>query len=174
MYLVSIYFDENTNRILNHYIKTVAKHTGNFQMIKGEVPPHITLSAFDTKHEQDLLLVLEECVSKMKSGELQWVSVGSFLPYVLFVSPVLSEYLHGLSVEVNQGISKIQDARIRPCYQPFQWMPHATIGKKLSQSEMKIAFETMQHQFGVFKGTVTKIGLAKTNPYEDIRIWELQ
>ncbi len=36
------------------------------------------------------------------------------------------------------------------------------------------AFETMQKQFDVFSGTVTKIGLAKTNPHRDIAVFELK
>lgn len=42
--------------------------------------------------------------------------------------------------------------------------PHITVS----------AFETMQKQFGVFSGTVTKIGLAKTNPHRDIAVFELK
>jgi hypothetical protein len=38
---------------------------------------------------------------------------------------------------------------------------------------MKTAFEVLQNQFGPFKGTITKIGLAKTNPYQDIAVFEL-
>lgn len=39
---------------------------------------------------------------------------------------------------------------------------------------MQIAFETLQQQFMPFSGTVTKIGLAKTNPYKDILVFELE
>lgn len=52
-------------------------------------------------------------------------------------------------------------------------LPHITVGKKLSTEEMKIAFNVMQNQFGAFEGKVTKIGLAKTNPYYDIITYEL-
>jgi len=38
---------------------------------------------------------------------------------------------------------------------------------------MSIAFEVMQESFGMFKGEVVKIGLAKPNPHRDIATWVL-
>ena len=38
---------------------------------------------------------------------------------------------------------------------------------------MIIAFKTLQNNFKMFSGQVTKIGLAKTNPYEEIKVWIL-
>ena len=55
----------------------------------------------------------------------------------------------------------------------FGWLPHTTIAKKLSQEEMRTAFMVLQESFGMFFGDVVRIGLAKTNPYEDIVTWEL-
>lgn len=59
------------------------------------------------------------------------------------------------------------------CYLPMQWMPHTTIAKKQSVEELFLAFKALQNNFRMFNGTVTKIGLAKTNPYQEIRIWNL-
>ena len=39
MYLVSIYFDENTNKKLQQYINKVAEQTGNTFMLDEKVPP---------------------------------------------------------------------------------------------------------------------------------------
>ena len=50
----------------------------------------------------------------------------------------------------------------------MQWVPHATIGKKLSKEEMLAAFQVLQEQFGVFSSRVVRIGFAKTNPYEEL------
>ncbi len=174
MYLVSIYFDDKTNKIIQNYINHVAEKTGNTFMIDGNVPPHITISAFETKQEQKVIEMLEKATTEMKSGQLQWVSIGEFLPYVLYLSPVLNEYLHSLSQIVYNSVEGIEETRVSPYYRPFQWQPHTTIGKKLSKEEMKLAFDVMQHDFAVFGGSVTRIGLAKTNPYEDIVSWELE
>lgn len=173
MYLISIYFDEKTNNQIQSYMKQVAKQTGNHFMLEGNVPPHITISALETRNEQQVVATLDRTVASMKKGTLQWVSVGQFLPHVIFITPVLSEYLHGLSQNIYDSLQSVEGVSVSPVYQPFQWMPHTTIGKKLSKEEMKLAFETMQGSFGMFDGEVVEIGLAKTNPYRDIARWKL-
>ncbi len=174
MYLISAYFDEESNNRIQQYINQVAKKTGNTYMLDGKVPPHITISSFESKEMQQVIPLLEQTVSSLQQGTIQWTSVSAFLPYVLYLSPVLNAYLHGVSVEITSCLQRIEGIRLSPYYQPFRWMPHTTIGKKLSKEEMQIAFEVLQHQFGPFSGQITKIGLAKTNPYEDIVTFELQ
>ena len=43
MYLISVYFDDKTNRILQRYIDRIAEETGNRFMTEHNVPPHVTL-----------------------------------------------------------------------------------------------------------------------------------
>lgn len=174
MYLVSVYFDDKTNKLIQNYINKVAEKTGNSFMLDGQVPPHITISAFETKQEEKVIAALEKTTTKLQKGQLQWTCVGAFFPYVIYLAPVLSEYLHSLAQNVYDCIKDVEDTEVSHYYRPFQWIPHTTIGKKLSKDEMKTAFEILQNNFGVFEGTVTRIGLAKTNPYTDIVGWELK
>lgn len=174
MYLISIYFDKKTNRKIQHYIDKVAKKTRNTYMVDGQVPPHITISAFETLNEKCAIEALEHAIEKLRKGKVEWVSVGQFFPYVIFLEPVLNQYLHNLCSCVNNELSHTDTIKISPYYMPFQWIPHTTIAKKLSKEEMKIAFEVMQESFGMFEGEVVKIGLAKPNPHRDIATWELR
>lgn len=173
MYLISIYFDEQTNNRIQQYINQVAKKSGNTFMIDGNVPPHITISAFETRQEDKVIQILEKKAREIKPATLQWVSIGAFLPHVIYLAPVLNEYLNTLSLNIYKSLSVVEDIKVRPFYRPLQWMPHTTIGKTLSKEEMGIAFQVLQNQFGVFRGQVTKIGLAKTNPYEDLALFDL-
>ena len=173
MYLVSIYFDEKTNRRIQGFINKVAEVSGNHFMLEGKVPPHITVSAFETKEEEKAVELLSQTVKELGKGNLQWASVGQFLPYVIYIMPVLNEYLHNMSVNIYDVLKKEKNIEISPYYRPFQWLPHTTIGKKLSREEMKLAFETLQTSFGMFSGEVVRIGLAKTNPYREIINFEL-
>ncbi len=219
MYLVSIYFDEKTTSRIQGYITQVAKRSGNPFMIEKNVPPHLTISAFETRSEDQVISLFEETRDMFQSGEIIWCSVGAFFPNVLYLSPVLNTYLQELSEKVYKELLRIADARVhkcyRPmqwvphatigkklskeemlaafqvlqeqfgvfssrvvharvhkCYRPMQWVPHATIGKKLSKEEMLAAFQVLQEQFGVFSSRVVQIGLAKTNPYEEL--WNLE
>ena len=88
MYLISVYFDDNTNVKINQLIKKVAEKTGNAFMIDGNVPPHITISAFETKKEKEVIEKLQKCVKRFECKDIQWVSVGTFMPHVLYITPV--------------------------------------------------------------------------------------
>ena len=173
MYLVSIYFDEKTNEKIQKLINQVAAKTGNTFMLDGNVPPHITVSAFEALEKEQVIEVLSHVIAKLKKDTLQWVSVGQFFPYVLYITPVLNKYLHDMSVQICNALSQIDGVKISPYYQPFQWLPHSTIGKTLTKEEMRIAFEVMQNSFGIFEGEVVRIGLAKPNPHRDIMSWDV-
>lgn len=174
MYLVSIYFDEETENRINSYMKQIAKYTKNTAMLDGNVPPHITIAAFQTESETQAIEIFEKVGKEIMPGNLQWVSVGSFLPQVIYISPVLNEYLHRLTEMYNKEITHWEGAWVDARYQPYGWLPHTTLAKHLTKEQMTKAFEVMQNQFGPFSGCVTKIGLAKTNPYKDIRIINLK
>ena len=174
MYLVSLYFDDKTNKIIQNYINKVAEKTGNMFMLDGNVPPHITVSAFETKREVECIAMVENIVTQIKTGKIQWVSVGTFFPYVIYITPVLNDYLQGMIEVIYEQMQTIPETKMSPYYKPFGWLPHTTIGKKLSEEELREAFAVMQSQFRVVEGTVTKIGLAKTNPYCEIKTWELK
>lgn len=168
MYLISLYFDEKTNQRIQQYISQVARKTGNMFMPDGNVPPHITISAFETTDESLALQEFYSAITELYSSSIQWVSVGEFFPHVIYLTPVLNAYLHQMSEKIYTTLTQNNKISVSPYYRPFQWIPHTTIGKTLSKEQMVTAFQTMQHQFGPFTGQVTKIGLAKTNPYTNL------
>ena len=174
MYLISLYFEQNTTNRINQYIKQVAKKSKNTYMLDANIPPHMTISAFETCCLNEVTVCLENSISKLSQGNVQFVGAGVFFPYVLYLQPVLNRYLHSLSVTIYESLFSITDTYIQKYYQPLQWLPHTTIGKKLSRTEMLTAFSVLQDSFGLFEGTVTQIGLSKTKPYTDIMVWNLK
>ena len=174
MYLISIYFDEKTDEKIRYLMEQVAKNTGNTTLLDDKVPPHITISAFETNNEELAITCLKESCDTLRSDDLQWVSVSTFFPYVIYLSPVLNEYLFSLSKTIFDNFSGLDNISINKYYQPFSWQPHTTIGRKLSEDQMQLAFQTLQKHFAPFKGTITKIGLAKTNPHRDIALFDLK
>lgn len=174
MYLISIYFDKNTEYKIKSYMKQIAKNTGNQMMLEGKIPPHITVSAFHADSLECAEVIFERICKQVKAGNIQWVSVAAFLPQVIYLSPVLNEYLQRLSETIYKEVMQMETAEPRGYYQPYRWMPHATLAKHLEKEQMKTAFEIMQNQFGPFESRVTKIGLAETNPYTDLAVFELK
>lgn len=168
MYLISIYFDEKTNSILNRLTVHVAEATGNHFMRENQIPSHITVAAVDAEDEKQLIAAMERVSLQFTPGEIQWVSVGTFVPQVLFIEPVLNQYLHDLSVQIAKELGEIPGVVLRENYQPFSWLPHCSVGKRLTKEQMMAGYEVLLQEFQPFQGMVTKIGVAKTNPHRDV------
>lgn len=174
MYLISAYFDDQTNKRLQRYIEKIAEKTGNTFMTQNQVPPHMTISSVEARNGEVLLPYIEQLENVLCQGKIQFVSVGMFLPYVMYVAPVLNAYLQKMVEQIYYSVCRAPEVSVSRFYQPMQWMPHVTLGKKLTKEQMQIAFEIMQEGFAPFEGMVTGIGLAKTNPHEDIFRMELK
>lgn len=173
MYLISIYFDESTEKKLKSCMKKVAKATGNTFMLDNHVPPHITVAAVETKQEDVLISKMEELTERLVCGEIKFVSIGSFASKVIYAQPVLNEYLHTMSVVLSKELAQIDETILSPYYQPFSWLVHCTIGKQLTKQQLQQAFEVMTDEFVPMDAKVTRIGVAKTNPHRDIKVWEI-
>lgn len=173
MYLISLYFDEKSDRQIQNHINAAAKATGNSFMTDNNVPPHITIAAFETRDEHMAEMIFDRIAQKVSSDMINWVSVGAFLPSVIYITPVLNEYLHNMCKIVHEELEAVEGLRIDERYKPFNWMPHATIGKKLSPEQLRTAFETIQKRFAVLTSQVTKIGLARTNPFCNLKEQQL-
>lgn len=173
MYLISAYFNEHTTKQLTRLMNTIAQKSGNTYMTDNNVPPHMTISSFETREPNNLI----EDFNKLKNigtGPVNIISVGEFLPYVLYATPVLNQYIQNLAEKIYEMLSSRNDVTINKCYKPYQWFPHITLGKKLSKEEMQIAFEAMQIHFTPISGEIVRLGLAKTNPHRDIATIELK
>ena len=206
MYLISVYFDDHANKILQRYIDEVVKATGNTFMIDHKVPPHITISSIEAKSVDVLKPAFESLAEKLafirtrtgnssfgnnvqgnfnqsnsnqsnsnlgESNKIQIVSVGQLLPYVLYATPVLNEMLQDLQEVVYDTFKDIEDTDISRFYQPYSWLPHITLGKKMDKEQMISAIKVMQEKFAPLEAIITKIGLAKVNPHEDVCVIEL-
>lgn len=173
MYLISVYFDERTNQTLQRYINQIAVKTGNTFMTDNKVPPHMTLASIEARDISVLEPLFEALRGKLQAGQIQFVSVGQFFPYVFYATPVLNEYLSELSTQVYETFRDIPETSISRYYRPMSWLPHVTLGKTLDKEQMQKAFRVMQDNFSPFEATVTEIGLAKVNPHEDVMRFEL-
>lgn len=173
MYLISVYFDEKTNKILKRYIDKIAESTGNDFMVSHKVPPHMTISAIEARNVDSLVSTFSSLESSLKAGTIDVVSVGQLFPYVIYGGVVMNEYLLDLSNLVYKAFKDIPDTSISKHYQPLSWLPHITLGKTLDKDQMMKAFCVMQESFVPINARVTQIGLAKVNPHEDVVRFEL-
>lgn len=173
MYLISAYFDDNTNKIIKRYIETIAKETGNTFMTDNNVCPHLTISSLESRNEELLIKKFAELENEIKGGSVHIVSVGQLLPYVMYVSPYLNEYLSELSNCIYNKYKGVDEINISRYYKPLSWLPHITVGKQLEEDQMIKAFRVMQKMFVPVEGKIVKLGIAKTNPHRDIRVIDI-
>lgn len=173
MYLISVYFDEKTNKILKRYIDKIAESTGNDFMVSHKVPPHMTISAIEARNVDSLVSTFSSLESRLTDGTIDVVTVGQLFPYVIYGGVVMNEYLLDLSNLVYKAFKDIPDTSISKYYQPLSWLPHITLGKTLDKDQMMKAFCVMQENFVPINARVTQIGLAKVNPHEDVVRFEL-
>lgn len=172
MYLVSAYFDETSNKILEDYIKKVALASGNDFYIANKVPAHLTLLALEARTVEELIPNFEKLTlqdnTKLKSGEISIVTVGQLMPRVLYLAPFINEYLFDLQARVYEAFKDLPEVKISSYYKPYSWLPHITIGKTLTSEQMLRGVEVLE-DFRSLNGKIVKIGLAKVNPHEDVR-----
>lgn len=168
MYLISAYFDDETNKILNRYIYHIAEQTGNTFMTDNNVPPHITISSIEARCENVLLPGFSSLKGGISMGTLQIVSVGQLFPYVMYIAPVMNQYLSDLSKQVYEAYQNVPETKIGRYYKPLSWLPHITLGKTLTKEQMHIAFQYLLNNFQPMEAKVVKLGLARVNPHEDI------
>lgn len=174
MYLISAYFDENTNKILQRYIDRISDVTGNDFMTFHKVPPHMTISAIEARDVECLVPGFLSLNDKIKAGTIDVVSVGQLLPYVIYGGVVMNEYLLNLSKTVYEAYKNVPETSISKYYRPLSWMPHITLGKTLDKEQMVKAFCLMQENFAPLSAKVTRLGLAKVNPHEDVAEFALK
>ncbi|MBQ4068336.1 MAG: 2'-5' RNA ligase family protein [Lachnospiraceae bacterium] len=173
MYLISIYFDDITNKKIQGMINRLADVTENTFMIDEKIPPHITLLEFETKDENEAIRIFEENANAFAQGEVLLVSIGTFKRNVIYVEPVLNKYLHNLSLETFEMFSQVKNIIFSPYYHPFSWIPHLSLGKHLTEGQLVKAFKKLINEFSPCSAKVTKISISKTNPHRDLKILDL-
>ena len=147
MYLISVYFDDKSNKIISNYINKIAQKTGNTFMTDNHVPPHLTIMSVEAREEKKINRGDGTVGEVPDQRQIQLVSVGVLLPYVLYAAPVLNLYLEDMIEQVHDMVKHIPEVRMSRYYQPMQWLPHITLGKKLSKRTDAGSLLVMQELF---------------------------
>lgn len=173
-YAVTLEFDKETENKIQELIDEVAKVTGCDYMKRSKIPPHVTVSALVSDDEESLLLEMEKIAETMNKEFLWFANIGVFNPLVIYLGPVMNEFLQNTCRTVNESLLQYAEVGNRGRYLPNQWVPHAGIAVKLTPEALKEAFAIVQEKFSAFGATVEKVVLARAEPYEELRSWKLK
>ncbi|GBU27450.1 hypothetical protein R84B8_00982 [Treponema sp. R8-4-B8] len=170
-YAVVFYFNKTTEEKINSLILKIANETGNRYMVDNNIPPHITISLFKYDETVDTIInIVENNISTFNRNNIKIASIGMFNPNVLFLLPIMNDYL----IESNKKISKIIKTNdkilLDKNYIENQWIPHISLGVKLNKNELINGIKILVEYFEV---ETNKIGLVKCNPYRNIKMWEI-
>jgi len=173
-YAIALYFDSAAEKTAQRLIDSAAAASGNTYMQAVNIPPHVTLCAVDSEDESALLTALDGICADMTRGTVSFASIGIFNPKVLFLSPVMNEYLLTANRTINQTLLPLGTAGDEGHYLPFCWVPHAALAVQLTAEELMQAFAAVQREFSPFAATADRLVLASFNPYTEIMSWKLQ
>ena len=173
-YAVTLEFDRETENKIQELIDEVPKVTGCDYMKQSKIPPHVTVSALVSDDEESLLLEMEKIAETMNKEFLWFANIGVFNPLVIYLGPVMNEFLQNTCRTVNERLLQYAEVGNRGRYLPNQWVPHAGIAVKLTPEALKKAFAIVQEKFSAFGATVEKIVLVRAEPYEELRSWNLK
>lgn len=159
--MVSLYFDDKTNEILD-----------SFKDKERMVPHHITVASFDTKEKN--LDSHFTSLKELKSDEIHFVALGILGKDTLIINVMLNEYLHEISKAVHSCLEQIPDVKVSQKYRVWGWLPHVTLASKCSYHKISQLLLADKELFHDFKGKVVRISVSSTRPYKDIVGWDLQ
>ncbi len=172
-YAVTLEFNKETENKIQEMIDEVAKATGCDYMKQSKIPPHVTVSALVSDNEAVLLSEMEDIAASMQKGSVFFANIGVFNPLVIYLGPVMNEFLQDTCRTVNERLLKYASVGNKGHYLPNQWVPHTAIAVKLTPDALKEAFIIVQERFTAFGATAERIVLARAEPYEEIKSWKL-
>ncbi len=173
-YAITLEFDKETENKIQEMIDEVAKVTGCDYMKQSKIPPHVTVSALVSDNESALVTEMEMIAEELNAGAIWFANIGVFNPLVIYLGPVMNEFLQDTCRTVNERLLKYAEVGNRGRYLPNQWVPHAAIVVKLTPDALKEAFDIVQERFTAFGAIAEKIVLARAEPYEELKSWELK
>ncbi len=172
-YAIVLYFDNTTNKIIGNMIERTAALSGNSYMLDINIPPHVTLGCFFSNEQSDLPEKVESFTKNITPFEVTFDAIGAFEPYVLFASPIKDAYLAELNNSLHELLLDNYEPAENANYLPNKWMPHCSLAVRLDAEQFAKAKAIEAEIDFPFTALVTKIALAKCNPYNEVATWSL-
>ncbi len=169
-FYISLYFDKNTNKWLSNLINQAAQKSHNGTV--KDIPPHITVAMLKAQDSDILCQKIDTIINEFFAQEITIAGIGLFQTKVVYLQPVLNWYLHNISVKINNTF--LQEQQKDNKYIPYNWIPHISIAKRLTDTEQLDVIKLLQGEKFPRQATICHIGLERAKPYKSIKMWALQ
>lgn len=146
-YAICLLFDTTTETAFTNIINAIADGGAGRFMADAKIPPHITISFFQTEQIEQIIQALNDNIQAIPAREVIWASIGAFIPQCIFAAPVMTEYLQSACVNANRLVSPFSQPGDGGHYLPDQWVPHTALSVKLTPEGLKTAFDIALRHF---------------------------
>ncbi len=173
-YAVVLYMNEEKTSWLTKIIRELERETGSEYM--RNIPPHITIAGIVSEDEAAVQEAMKKISKEIRKGQVVAVSIGVFNPSVLFVAPVLNDYLHNACEIANKTMLEISEVENNGNYMPYNWVPHIAVAQRMDKEGLYRGFEKLSNLFNPFMTEIDRIALIKSepeNPYQELAVYAL-
>lgn len=170
-YAIVLYFDPEASSNLQNAINQLAVLTSNTYLIDVKIPPHITVGCFLGESPEPMVETVETFLKRVEPFEVRFSGVGTFAPKVVFAAPVKDDCLKHINGLVNEKFLKIFQAADQENYIPTKWVPHCALAVRLDEAQFREASVAEIELPAAAR--MQKIALARCNPYQEIKVWEV-
>lgn len=168
-YYISLYFDKDTDNWLRNLINEAAQKF--YDTTVKDIPPHITIAMLKAQDSDVLCQKVDAIINEFMAQKITIAGIGLFQTKVVYLQPVLNQYLHDMSIKINNIF--LQEQQKDNKYIPYNWIPHISIAKRLTDTEQLEVVKLLQKEKFPRQATVCFIGLERAKPYKSIKRWTL-
>ncbi len=174
-YAITLYMNDEKTAMVKGLINEIAPICGSDYCL--QIVPHITIAALVADDEDAVLAAAEKLSKQLKKGEVKIGAVGAFVPFVLYLSPVVDSYLTGSCRTANETMLKVAEVGNKGRYTPDHWVPHMAVAQKMDREGLCRGFDALTALFSPFAGEIDRMALIKwepDHPYQELAVYDLQ
>lgn len=160
MYAVELYLDRACEKTIQKLAEALPKDGLSGGFLYWKRPPHITLGMFTEIDEEKAADKLKKLVRPWKKAQANFTSAGAFPDGVLFIAPVMNEFIYTAHVEVHESFHfpKLPQDR----YSYGNWLPHLTLAEYEQSPETVLeAFRILLTDFTELTGDFDRVALVR-------------
>jgi 2'-5' RNA ligase len=166
-YAIMLGFDPKTDRMIRDWIDIIARQTGNDIALLSGLRPHLTLAEFDSDQIEIVKMTLtDRTETVLRPIQISLASAGFFPhnPSVLYLAPIVDEYLLDLHRLLNQSLEPLC-TDFSPLYREENWVPHCTVALELDRVSFLEACQVLFAVFQPIQAAARTISLVSCCPY---------
>ncbi len=165
-------FDKDSQEYIDGIIQEVTKVTGNNYMAVEKISGHLTIGCFETESESLLIDLVESGLKDIRSSSITLGSVGIFKPSVLFIAPILNQFLQESCECFFDYLHEIASPSDDNHYAPHCWVPHIAIN--ITDENLTRGLEKCLELFEQRSVICEKLTVVKCDPYTEIKQYSLK